>query len=322
MSKFMLSSLKVLVSGAGGDIGQSVGKILRDENGTSFGIDINLNTPAQFIFTHFAQSIRCRDEGFYDYLADFITEHEIQVYVPIAEPEIRFFLEREDLLERISTLTRVVIPNREALEVGFDKLKTVAFLEQHNLPAPQTIPGVSFSDSDLSYPFILKSRFGAGGKGLHLVESKNDWDYLSAKLILDQYIAQELVGSADEEYTCGLFRSRNGEIRSIIFQRELSGGYSSYGRRVENEQIESLLIRLATGLDLEGSINVQLRLQKGVPYIFEINPRFSSTVYFRKLFGFNDFVWSVQDVLDIPVAPYEPRTDRSQFFKGYAEYVQ
>jgi carbamoyl-phosphate synthase large subunit len=52
---------------------------------------------------------------------------------------------------------------------------------------------------------------------------------------------------------------------------------------------------VAKALQLRGSINIQLRLRDGYPYIFEINPRFSSTVVARHKLGFSDVLWSLQD---------------------------
>ena len=55
---------------------------------------------------------------------------------------------------------------------------------------------------------------------------------------------------------------------------------------------------VAEQLDLIGSMNIQLRLTADGPRIFEINPRFSSTVYMRNLIGFSDVIWSVKDTLN------------------------
>ena len=37
------------------------------------------------------------------------------------------------------------------------------------------------------------------------------------------------------------------------------------------------------------------------PMIFEINPRFSSTVYMRHKLGFTDVIWSLKEFYDEPV---------------------
>jgi len=42
-------------------------------------------------------------------------------------------------------------------------------------------------------------------------------------------------------------------------------------------------------------MNVQLRLTEQGPRVFEINPRFSSTVLMRHRIGFSDVLWSIQE---------------------------
>lgn len=52
-------------------------------------------------------------------------------------------------------------------------------------------------------------------------------------------------------------------------------------------------MKIAEATGLVGSINVQTRKLEGAEvYVpFEINPRISSTLLFRKKFGFDDAVW-------------------------------
>ena len=52
-------------------------------------------------------------------------------------------------------------------------------------------------------------------------------------------------------------------------------------------------MKIADELNLIGSINIQLRKSKNRIAIFEINPRFSSTVFMRSLVNFNDVLWSL-----------------------------
>ena len=55
--------------------------------------------------------------------------------------------------------------------------------------------------------------------------------------------------------------------------------------------------------------------------IFEINPRFSSTVLFRHLMGFEDVLWSIQDKLGLSVEPYYINHSISKFYKAFSEHV-
>lgn len=43
--------------------------------------------------------------------------------------------------------------------------------------------------------------------------------------------------------------------------------------------------------------NIQLRTNEGEAIAFEINPRFSSSMFFRHLLGFEDLQWSLDELV-------------------------
>ena len=98
-----------------------------------------------------------------------------------------------------------------------------------------------------------------------------------------------------------MYRSKEGHIEFIQFDRLLVGGLTGWARVIKNKQVGNLLSVIAKGWNLEGSINVQLKITKKGPMIFEINPRFSSTVYMRHKLGFTDVIWSLKEFYDEPV---------------------
>ena len=55
---------------------------------------------------------------------------------------------------------------------------------------------------------------------------------------------------------------------------------------------------IANKLKPYGSCNLQLRIdKKGVPKLFEINPRHSGTTYIRSLFGFNEVLYIINYII-------------------------
>lgn len=52
---------------------------------------------------------------------------------------------------------------------------------------------------------------------------------------------------------------------------------------------------IAEGLDLRDNMNIKLRLTDKGPRIFEINPRFSSTVLVRHRICFSDVLWALEE---------------------------
>jgi carbamoyl-phosphate synthase large subunit len=316
----MIEALNILVTGCGGDIGQSIGKILVKSVYTNklFGIDISDKNPAQFIYPNFSIGLPFTNPNYLSKLELFIKENEIDVIIPIAEPELRFF-SNKNILDKISG-AKMITASAVAMKVGFDKFKTAVFLEKENLPFPVTHLAVDVKKI-VRFPVILKSKTGSGSKSVHKINTFEEFLFYTRKDI-DDFVLQEYLPETNGEYTCGLFRSKHGEIRSIILKRELQGGYSGYGEVVENTAVSTLLEQLADKLDLVGSINVQLRIAHQIPLIFEINPRFSSTVLFRQLFGFEDLLWSIEDKMGWPLSPYVKNNSVKKFYKGFQEYMK
>ena len=316
----MNKALNILVTGCGGDIGQSLGKILLKSSYTKnlYGIDISDKNAAQFIYPNFSVGLRVNDKLHLNQLESFIKDNAIDVVIPIAEPELRYFSEN-NIPNKIGD-AKIITASSLALEIGFDKYKTAEFLRTEGFPFPETALAEDI-ESIMSFPVILKSRTGSGSKDIYKINTMDEFSFYTRNTIED-YVVQEFVNDKEGEFTCGLFRSSKGEIRSQIFKRELLGGYSGYGEVVENNDITELLEKLALKLDLVGSINVQLRLKENTPKIFEINPRFSSTVLYRHLFGFEDLIWSIEDRLGLELSDNRQDVIGKKFYKGYEEYIK
>lgn len=305
----------ILVTGCGGDISQSIGKILRDHPLTRrvIGCDIQNDHAGQFIFHECFLVEKASSPDYFKSLSDLVSQQKVDIVILTTEAELHYFLIHGVSIENCT----FVMPNNLAIEIGQDKLTTAKFLEENGFPFPKT---KLIEDSNPPFlPCIIKPRRGSGSKALHIVHDKETYSLLS-KLLKD-VICQEYLDAANDEFTCAVFRSKSGVIRILIFRRKLSGGYSSFGVVEKDQVIENLLLRLASRLDLRGSINVQLRLSKGVPTIFEINSRFSSTVLFRHLLGFEDLIWAIEDKLDLPLRDYVEPPVGSKFYKGFQEYV-
>ncbi len=310
--------LNILVTGCGGDIGQSVGKILNEYSlvNTLYGCDISDKNAAKFIYSNFFLGLPCKDPNYISNLEKIVEEKNIDFIIPISEPELRFFSKGN--ISKIGT-AELILASAKALEVGFDKLNTADFLKKENLPFPIT-HSVAAIDIVEKFPVIMKSRTGSGSSNVSIV--RDNETFASLKKGNSDFIVQEFLDGGKGEYTCGVFRSKSGLIRSIILKRELMGGFTGYGEVIENKEIDKLLHEVAEKLDLTGSINVQLRLTSKGPVIFEINPRFSSTVRFRHLFDFKDVEWSIEDKLGLPISDYTETAIGKKLYKGFNEYIQ
>ncbi len=314
----MKTKYNILVTGCGGDIGQSIGKILKSSALFSnvIGCDMTDEHASIFIYDKVIIVPACKSSKYISSLEAVIKQELIDIILPISEPELRLL---SVLRIEYTFLNKMLIcANLKAMEIGFDKYATAIFLQRISLPFPVT--KIIGDIIDPTFPLILKSRTGAGSKSIFVLNDIEEFKFYKRKY--PDFITQELLVNANEEYTCGVFKSIDGDLRTIIYRRKLVDSYSGFGVVVENEAIEQLLTTIADGLALRGSINVQLRLAEKGPCVFEINPRFSSTAMFRHLMGFEDIIWSIQDALGIPVSNYSKPLVGTKFYKGFTEYVK
>lgn len=100
---------------------------------------------------------------------------------------------------------------------------------------------------------------------------------------------------ADRELTCAVYRRQDGGVSVLVMLRRLTGGFTGWARVINDAETLRMCARIAVGLDLKGSMNIQLRITEKGPRVFEINPRFSSTVLMRHRIGFSDVLWAIQE---------------------------
>ena len=125
----------------------------------------------------------------------------------------------------------------------------------------------------MSYPFILKKRWGSGSKLVLIVYNQNEFEFYKNKFGKSSLVVQELLGDADHEYTAGVF-SDGEQTFSILFRRYLASevGITKYAEFIEENPIAELASRIAEVSHLIGSINIQFRKVNNKFIPFEINP--------------------------------------------------
>ena len=280
---------KILITGVGGDIGQSVIKCLKDSSHTSYliGCDIDPYSGGQKEVDLFYQApLASQSEKYLNFITNIVQKEKCKYIIPTTEHEIDFYnANRHYFGER---KINILINNSFIIDTFLSKYETICFLKKHGFLYPKTYLLSEYND-ELKFPIIVKPEKGCGSKKIQIIYDEVDLNYI--KLKYKNAIVQEIVGNIDEEYTVGIF-SDGCKVYSIAFHRYLGyGSLTKFAELVINNEIESLAVRIAHACKLRGSINVQMRKTKRGFIPFEINPRLSSTVYFRHFFGFRDVEW-------------------------------
>lgn len=279
----------ILITGIGGDISQGVATILRESRPDLRLIGVDVHTQhGGHLFVDAIETVPSASAPNYRAaLQSVIARYEVDILIPMSEAELGELHPFADFFHGVKWITA----GAAVVAAGLDKLATVHALESLGLPVPWTIP-VS-EGGPLAYPCILKNRYGSGSRAVLRIDGAEDARYFTKRY--PDAVFQEMLEPADREVTCAVYRKYDGEVFSLIMLRRLTGGFTGWARVINDQETSQMCKKLAEGLDLGGSMNVQLRLTDRGPRVFEINPRFSSTVLMRHHVGFSDVLWAIEE---------------------------
>jgi carbamoyl-phosphate synthase large subunit len=314
----MNAKIKVLVTGAGGGgNGEQLVKCLKleSENYTVVATDLSIES-AQLSGGDICRVLPlASDENYTKALIDICLSEEVKAIFPGSEPELRrISSDREMILAHVDLLA---INSERVIDICSDKFKTNEFLEQNGMPFPKSIFMHEESQIDQIdfFPVVLKPTIGGGSQHVYIAQNRKELRFLVGYLLgyFDSFLVQEYIGTVDEEYTVGVLLDGDGNlINSIAVRRFIMSSLSnrikvknitgrkklgstlaissgiSQGEIGKFPMVTTFCEKLAVKLGCTYAINVQCRLVDGVPYVFEINPRFSGTSYMRAMVGYNE----------------------------------
>lgn len=298
----------ILVTAANGDLAEAVVGVLRDAFPTTniYGCEAGDLWPAKFYFNNVKQVPRGDKPNYISEIKRIEKQLNIDLIIPCSDVELLRFSTAQSENECSFTL---LMPQHELIKAFSDKYLGAKWLENNNIISPQTVLLTEASPSDL--PLIVKPRFGSGSVGIYKVTSPELLEGLKVEYG-DTYVAQEYLDADDHEYTCAIFQNRD-VIRTLILHRRLDAGRTVAATIVTEPKIEKVLLKFIKLSNLDGLINIQLRLTNKGPMIFEINPRVSSTVKMRHMLGFRDLEWAIQCINNEKLPDYKIPTDGSVY---------
>ena len=193
--------------------------------------------------------------------------------------------------EKLKGLKTVFVSSScECLNIGNDKYLTCKWLESNSLNFPLYASSDDRNEIDklidrVKYPLIAKPKRGKGSAGIIRINNERELSMVPR----DNYVIQECLGDADNEYTVGCYVNKKGDIDAmIVFKRYLRYGTTFKAEIVHDTEIIEECTRICSAFHPVGPLNIQLRKHKGKPVCFELNVRFSGTTAMRARWGFND----------------------------------
>ncbi len=280
--------MNVLVTGAGGGVGQGVIKSLKMIKDMDIKIvAADMSELATGLYAADAAYLvdRCDSDEYLETLSKIFKKESIDFYIPGTDVELKFCaINKQLIMDEFNVHT--IISSIEVIDISDNKYKTSSFLKGHGFNYPKTDYLKDVDIKSIEYPAIVKPSVGCRSIGVYKV---NNLDELTPHLEdTKDIVIQECVGNEDTEYTCTVVKIGNELSPVLALKRILRSGDTYRAEPVKSEKIERYVLDVASKLEIDGGCNFQLRLDKhGEPKIFEINSRFSGTTPFCAQIGFN-----------------------------------
>ena len=228
---------------------------------------------------------------FSEKLAELCQREKVEVLIPLVDEE----LPASAALENKSLA--VLLPDKKFIELCLDKYKLMHAFEKSGIPSPKT-KLASEGCNDLKFPILAKPRVGRGSRGVEVFQSIEQFtSYCRTLESPGKILIQEYINGP--EFTVSVCVWRDGKVQAVIPKEIIKKqGVTQLAVTRKNGAIEEVCNKIQEQLRANGPFNVQLRMnEQGVPVVFEINPRFSTSVSLTIASGFDELNYLVDRAL-------------------------
>lgn len=288
-----MDKINILVLGVGGNVSQGIIKALKNTrlNINLIGACVSHESLGLYFCDKAYIAPYADSENFIDWLIELCNKENIDIVLTGVEENICAIMKE---YKKFSLSTKAVFKATEydKLMIGQDKYLTCEWLKENKCNYPQYClledkDGVKNLLKKIGFPLIAKPRRGKSSQGVIKINSMEELALIEN---YRDYILEECVGEASDEYTVGTYCDKNGRlISTIIMHRKLVDGSTAWAKIVDNIDILNEAERICKAFRPIGPLNIQLRLSSdGKPTCFELNVRFSGTTPMRAQFGYND----------------------------------
>lgn len=246
------------------------------------------------------------DPAFETALREIIANERPDFVIPTVDEEIPVV---HRVVAREFPDVRVLTPRLAFCEAMLDKWQMFQLLSSAGISVART--WLASEAASCTYPAVVKPRVGRGSRGLAYLDSASDLaKYLAdVRQPSDRYVVQ--TRALGVEYTTSAVVTLDNTMLATVPKEVVSKvGITHVGTTRNVPAIEALCRAIRDRLDPCGPFNVQLILTAdGTPIVFEINPRYSTTVALTLAAGVNEVDEVIRHALGEPAVSLAFETD-------------
>ena len=229
--------------------------------------------PASYFVDQCFKVPKTDDEGYVDYLLAICKAKEVDLLIPLFEPEFPLLAARRCEFEKLGIL--LLLSERKVLDICQDKWLTYNFFTTHGIITPKTWRENNFP-KETFFPVFVKPRKGMGSRGAQKVDNIKQLELIlqqDVELLIQEYIQ-------GKEYTLDILADLEGRVLSVVPRErlEVRAGEVSKSRTVYRRDLIEQGKNIVETLGAIGPVTVQCIDNGKDVYWIEVNPRFGGGV--------------------------------------------
>lgn len=235
---------------------------------TTVAVDVNPLAPALYHADRYELVVRVDDPGYVSQLTELVSEHGIDLVVPLTDLDQLILAGARDELGAALLLSPVDVAERMG-----DKYLAHETFEALGIPSPASwLP--EKLPAELDFPVLVKAREGFGSRHIYRAHDGEELDFHLARTPVSSFVQAHCRG---EEFSVDVFSDFEGRCLNAIPRTmiESKGGESIKGMTIKDWELIEHGRRIAEALPIWGPACIQcFREPDGTLLVTDVNPRF------------------------------------------------
>jgi carbamoyl-phosphate synthase large subunit len=249
---------------------------LNKMSGQVIAVDCDPTAPALYYADIYEVVPRIDHPEYIQHIINLCHKFKVNGVLSLIDPELSLLAHHKKEFENAGI--RVIISDKEIVDLCYDKYKTSKFLEEHNLPYIPTYMDTDKLLEDIkngivNFPFIVKPKKGSASMGIFKVNRIKELLVLTDQC--QEYVIQPFMNG--EEFGVDVYRDLITKETTHIFMKRkirMRAGETDKSIAIIDPALKQVVETLMSVLQFIGPIDIDcFKTEKGY-VISEINPRF------------------------------------------------